>query len=196
MFHPIQFECIGIPKAQPRVKAFSRGGRAGVYDPGTANDWKTVVRNACLEVWNKVVIDEPVAVELIFYLPRPKSHFKKSGELNKPADSWVTKKPDLDNLEKAVLDALTDIGLWRDDSLVVKVSKEKVYAHCESGSQWSGCDVLICRPEDFFKNTLFEGHPRTLPASHQSRCVQATQLRFGARQSRGRSLSLVWKTRT
>ncbi len=28
----------GIPKGQPRVRAFVRGRHAGVYDPGTADD--------------------------------------------------------------------------------------------------------------------------------------------------------------
>jgi len=138
--NPISFWCLGVPKAQPRAKAFSRGGRAGVYDPGTANDWKTVVRNAALKVWDQKTIDEPVSVALHFSLPRPQSHYKKNGLLKPDAERWVTKKPDLDNLEKAVLDALTDIGLWRDDSLVVYVTKSKVYA---AGPESQGCTVTI-----------------------------------------------------
>ena len=137
---PLSFFCLGVPKAQPRAKAFSRGGRAGVYDPGTANDWKTVVRNACLKVWDQKMVDEPVSVTMHFRLPRPQSHFRSNGLLKENADKWVTKKPDLDNLEKAVLDALTDIGLWRDDSLVVHVLKSKTYAN---GSESQGCSVLI-----------------------------------------------------
>ena len=111
-----------------------------MYDPGTANDWKTVVRNSCLNVWDQTMIDEPVSVTLHFRLPRPRSHFRSNGLLKENADNWVTKKPDLDNLEKAVLDALTDIGLWRDDSLVVHVLKSKTYAN---GDESQGCSVLI-----------------------------------------------------
>ena len=36
MTTPISFTVLGDPKGQPRPKAFSRGGHAAVYDPGTA----------------------------------------------------------------------------------------------------------------------------------------------------------------
>ena len=122
----IEFNAYGIPKAQPRAKACIRGKRAGVYDPGTADDWKSIVRAAAKEVWNGVPFDGPVRVCLRFYMPRPKSHFGKNG-LKESAPGFVTTKPDLDNLEKSVLDALTNVGMWRDDSQVVAVSKEKRY---------------------------------------------------------------------
>lgn len=123
----LSFRAIGIPKAQPRAKACIRGRHAGVYDPGTADDWKTVVRNAALAQWDRRIIEVPVTVLMQFHLPRPKSHYKRD-ELRDNAPSWVTTKPDLDNLEKAVLDALTNIGLWRDDAQVVGVLKTKSYA--------------------------------------------------------------------
>ena len=40
---------------------------------------------------------------------------------------FVTKSPDLDKLERAVLDALTAV-VWVDDSQVAEVDKRKVYA--------------------------------------------------------------------
>jgi Holliday junction resolvase RusA-like endonuclease len=49
----------------------------------------------------------------------------------------VTSKPDADNLAKAVLDALTDVSAWTDDSLVVSLSIVKTY-----GSE-TGCEVQI-----------------------------------------------------
>ena len=122
----IEFNAFGIPKAQPRAKACIRGKRAGVYDPGTANDWKSIVRAGAMEVWSGVSFDGPVRVFLWFHLPRPKSHFTKKG-LRPDSPLYVTSKPDLDNLEKAVLDALTNVGMWRDDSQVVFVAKEKRY---------------------------------------------------------------------
>ena len=38
-----------------------------------------------------------------------------------------TKKPDIDNMQKAVLDALNGLA-WDDDSQIVKVTAEKEYA--------------------------------------------------------------------
>jgi Holliday junction resolvase RusA-like endonuclease len=52
---------------------------------------------------------------------------------------WAAKKPDLDNLLKAVMDSLTAIGAWTDDSRVVQVLGRKQYA------TWAepGAEVLI-----------------------------------------------------
>lgn len=126
----IEFNACGIPKAQPRAKACIRGKRAGVYDPGTADDWKSIVRAAAKEVWSGAPLVGPVRVHLWFFLPRPKSHFGKKG-LKDSAPKFVATKPDLDNLEKSVLDALTNVGMWRDDSQVVAVSKEKRYTESQ-----------------------------------------------------------------
>jgi len=122
----VEFTAYGKPKAQPRAKACIRGKRAGVYDPGTADDWKSIVRAAAKSIWSGVPFDGPVRVWFQFSMPRPKSHFGKNG-LKQSAPIYVTTKPDLDNLEKSVLDALTNVGMWRDDSQVVFVSKEKRY---------------------------------------------------------------------
>ena len=122
----IEFTAYGTPKAQPRAKACIRGKHAGVYDPGTANDWKTIVRNAAFAEWDGKPLIGPLYVQIDAWLPRPKSHFTKKG-LRPNAPEWVVTKPDLDNIEKAILDALTNIGLWRDDSQVARVDKCKLY---------------------------------------------------------------------
>lgn len=88
-----------------------------------------------------MIFTGPVEVRLEFFMPRPKSHFRANGSRKADAPRWVEKKPDLDNLEKAVLDALTNIGLWRDDSQVVRVSKSKVY--CDQ----PGCAVVVSEVE-------------------------------------------------
>lgn len=81
----------------------------------------------------------PISLKLIFWLERPKSAKTRI---------WPTKKPDIDNLEKAVLDAMnpsyevlrhpvtrkviekvaTFRGFWKDDCQVVEVTKRKLYA--------------------------------------------------------------------
>jgi hypothetical protein len=44
-------------------------------------------------------------------------------------------KPDLDNLQKAVMDAITNVGIWKDDALVFKVEAEKWYCADNIGAQ-------------------------------------------------------------
>lgn len=42
--------------------------------------------------------------------------------------SWADVKPDLDNVQKALFDAMTRAGCWSDDKDLVTVSLQKVYA--------------------------------------------------------------------
>ena len=126
---------VGTPKPQPRPRAFARGGRARVYDPGTAEGWKSAIAMEMREHAGKV-IEGALWVTMVFYLPRPKSHFRTGKYANLLKDSAPehhTSKPDGDNLAKGTLDALTGIQVWRDDSQVVSLSVSKVWAQTEPG---------------------------------------------------------------
>lgn len=124
----LKFQVSGIPKAQPRVKAFRRGNHAGVYDPGTADGWKLLVREEARKAWDGKQFMGPVKVEIEFLMPRPKAHCNKNG-LKIGAPLYHTSKPDLDNLLKAVFDALTNLGVWQDDSQIATVLAEKYYCY-------------------------------------------------------------------
>ena len=135
----IDFFVAGIPKAQPRVKAFVRGGHAGVYTPDSAESWKQAVRQEAVANAPESVIAGVVRVELDFFLPRPKAHLDKHGVPKAKSPVWHCKKPDLDNLIKAVTDAITDTQrVWLDDSQIYQITAVKTYA-----LQQSGCSVRI-----------------------------------------------------
>lgn len=70
-------------------------------------------------------IDYPIMVNMIFYMPIPKSFSKKKQE--KLIDSPHIKKPDLSNLIKFVEDSLNGI-LWRDDSIICNLISRKIYS--------------------------------------------------------------------
>lgn len=120
------FFAAGIPKGQPRPRAFSRGGHARVFDPGTAEGWKACIAVAAREHVGSLVFAGPLRVEIRFYFPRPKSHSTKKG-LRPDAPVFHVAKPDADNAAKAVLDALTQIGVWDDDALVAELVVKKKY---------------------------------------------------------------------
>ena len=128
---------IGLPKGQPRAKACRRGAFAGVYDPGTADGWKLLVRHEVSKAWDRVRIDGPVKLALKFNFPRPKSHHRSNGELKPAAPNVHTAKPDCDNAAKAVMDALTNLGVWKDDSQVCALEVTKGYGF------EPGCDIEI-----------------------------------------------------
>jgi Holliday junction resolvase RusA-like endonuclease len=135
----VTFFAFGTPKGQPRPRAFSRGGRAAVYDPGTAEGWKGQVALAWRDTGHQKMADAPAyQVTLRFRFPRPKSHFNSKEQLKPTAPVWFTGKPDADNCAKAVLDALTMLGVWKDDALVTELYVTKKYAE-----QSSGCQIQI-----------------------------------------------------
>jgi Holliday junction resolvase RusA-like endonuclease len=79
----------------------------------------------------------PVAVELRFAMPRPKSHFGAKG-LKPSAPQFHAGKPDVDNLAKLLLDRITrSERIWRDDSQVVQLEVSKAY-----GAR-AGCIVIL-----------------------------------------------------
>lgn len=130
----IRFRVDGIPKGQPRPRAFARGGRAAVYDPGTAEGWKSLVALAWREA-GRPAFAAPVHVKLWFQMPMPKSMLRKDGTPNPAkARNYHTGKPDCDNLAKAVLDALTQIGAWRDDAEVAALVVTKSYVPDQPGA--------------------------------------------------------------
>lgn len=57
-------------------------------------------------------IDCPIRLAVDYYYPvnRPKKYMGKV--------LWRTKRPDLDNLTKSIMDCLTDMELWADDAQV------------------------------------------------------------------------------
>ena len=131
----ITFEVDGIPKGQPRARAFAQrfGNKysARMYDPGTADAWKETVyfglRTALLTFGDKPSLGA-FKVSMRFHMPRPKSHFGAKG-LKASAPRYHISKFDLDNLIKLVLDVITKDGrVWRDDSQVVTLIAFKEYA--------------------------------------------------------------------
>lgn len=109
----------GEPKAQPRPRATARGGFARVYNPTSADHWKDAIVYHAKDQGEPFL--GPVSLEIRFDMPRPK-HLR--GTEQRPH----TVKPDIDNLVKAVMDALTKAGWWIDDSKVWELKTSKQYA--------------------------------------------------------------------
>ena len=143
----ISFFVEGLPKGQPRARAFARkfGATysARMYDPQTADDWKKCVwrgLNAALLATPFERIAGPVNIALVFVMPRPKAHFGARG-IKDSAPRWHIGKPDIDNLCKLVFDVVTKSGkVWHDDSQIIAVLAEKKYA---APNENSGCIVTI-----------------------------------------------------
>ena len=114
-----KYTILGDPRPQGRPKFFRRGNFVGAYDPKQSRDYKQTLA-AQLAAQSPEFIEQGKAVSIYveFVFARPKS-------LPKRVEDHV-KKPDLDNLIKALKDAAKGI-LWHDDSQVVQLSARKVY---------------------------------------------------------------------
>lgn len=113
-----QWHVVGLPKAQGRPKFARIGNHVRAYDPQTSRDWKELVKLQIISTRPAAILDGPLKLVVNFRLPRPKSLPKRV--------LWHTKKPDVDNLVKAVKDAMKGI-VYRDDSQVVALYVTKRY---------------------------------------------------------------------
>ena len=136
-YRAIAFSVDGVPKGQPRPRATARGGKAQVYDPGTAEAWKAQIAFAIRPYLPPEPIDGPLYVSAVFLMPRPKRLLTKSS-----LDGLIphTAKPDCDNLAKALYDCLTQVGVWRDDAQIVYARVQKYY--CEKHGR-PGASIVI-----------------------------------------------------
>ncbi len=129
----ISFFVPGTPRPQGSKRHVGRG--VMVESSKYVEDWRHDVKQAA---WTYRLQMEPLAVPLSvrldFNLPRPKYHYGTNGavkaryELSRPSS-----KPDIDKLARAVLDAITSSGLWRDDSLVVDLRASKWFTVNDPG---------------------------------------------------------------
>ena len=129
-----QFKVLGNPVAQGRPR-FARVGKfVRTYDPSNSKNWKETVKWQAIEHKKQgYVIEGAIGMTLMFFLPRPKSLPKRIQE--------HTKKPDLDNLSKAIKDALKGI-CYKDDSQIINLLASKQY-----GIE-TGVEIIICEKRE------------------------------------------------
>ncbi len=121
------FIIMGIPRGQDRARAFVPKGhaRAIMVDTKENRDNSKNIRAQVLQQNPKYIAEGPIALTLVFWFPRPKSHYTKKG-LRPDAPSLKSSTPDLDNCVKAQKDALKGI-VWKDDAQVSWLFARKVY---------------------------------------------------------------------
>lgn len=94
--------------------------------------WRAEVRRACVEAMEQAGMARaigPVIVSIVFYLPRPVTHYGMMGGRRYIKDRYtdaVPGAPDLDKLTRAVFDALTGVA-YEDDRQVWQVFAQRAY---------------------------------------------------------------------
>lgn len=123
------FDVDGVPVPQGSMRGFRAGSRVILTsDNKKTRPWKDQVRDAVRDLrGDSPPLSGPVRVMLTFCMPRPKYHLDRHGAVRADAPSRHDKKPDVDKLSRAVLDALTEAGVWKDDSQVAELDAVKLY---------------------------------------------------------------------
>lgn len=143
MSNSITLEVAGTPHGRPRPNARAVKGKNGkyfaqVYQPKgarrgsksekawlKANAWFAAVKAASFGKMPAKPWEGPIRLEIDVFFERPGWLTKKSS----PPDAVLhTAKPDRDNLDKAIMDALVQAGLFLDDSQVCAGAVNKFYA--------------------------------------------------------------------
>jgi Holliday junction resolvase RusA-like endonuclease len=128
-----EFHCFvaGIPHPKGRPRVTLARGRIHAYTPRATAEWEAVVRG---EVWRAMrkrpPFVGPVAAQLLFWFPRPsrsRAQFPSA---------------DLDNLVKAVLDAMVGVVI-RDDRQVVYMQAHKDFV---ATTQTPGVEIYLREP--------------------------------------------------
>jgi len=121
----IAFSILGIPVAKGRPKFFRRGNLMGTYTPTRTRHYEDSIISQALKYKPEKPLVCPVAIRLRFFLPIPQMSKKKRLQAIQ-GDFRHTKRPDIDNLIKAIIDPLNTI-FWQDDRQIVSIQAEKIY---------------------------------------------------------------------
>lgn len=136
----LRFTIPGEPRGKGRPRIGKTGGPNGharmFTDPKTRSYEGLIAMAAQAALDGRPPMDCPLEVHVRVRLVPPASASKKACAAMLAGDLPPTKKPDLDNVVKAVLDGCNGVA-FRDDVLVVKQSATKFYAVTP------GVDVLI-----------------------------------------------------
>ncbi len=119
----------GPPRGKGRPRATARNGFARVYTDDKTAAYENLVRIACHNAMIKASstrFEGPVTVSVSCKYPINKSVSKRKLEAFLKGDEKPTKKPDLDNVLKAVLDGINGVA-FADDAQVVGIVSEKYY---------------------------------------------------------------------
>lgn len=126
----VKFTVPGEPKGKARARTVrGRGGQTFSYTPEGTVLYENLIKTCYLQDAGAMIFNDgqPLKVTILAFYPVPKSYSKKKKQQMLKDELFPTKKPDIDNIAKCVLDALNKVA-YRDDTQVVELRMEKHYA--------------------------------------------------------------------
>ncbi|MGH7918835.1 MAG: RusA family crossover junction endodeoxyribonuclease [Candidatus Dormibacteraceae bacterium] len=111
-----------IVRTEPVAKGRPRFGNDRTYTPTKTQHAEWVIRQAWVDAFGEIPSVGPLRLDVVVWLPIPKSLPKSRRQSAQP-----TKRPDVDNYAKTVLDGLDGVA-YRDDAQIVDLRVRKRYA--------------------------------------------------------------------
>ena len=126
MDEELKFTIPGYPMGKQRPRFVRRGKFVSTYTPKETRSYEEKVKRSYLQSSDYYFGDAPIDISTKAYYPIPKSASKKKRQ--KMIDGLIpcTKKPDIENNSKAIMDGLNKVA-YDDDSQVCKLDAEKLY---------------------------------------------------------------------
>ena len=121
-----EFEVLGeiVGKERPRVNMYT----CRVYTPNKTKDYEFLVQQYFRMKYPKYeTLKGRISINIIAYLKIPQSTSKTKIQEMLENKISPTKKPDVDNIAKSILDAMNGL-VFEDDNQVSKISVEKRFA--------------------------------------------------------------------
>lgn len=120
----IKFIVPGEPKAKARPRVIKNGI---TYTPKETVEYENWVKMCFVGTGNKAIPEgTQIKTKIICYFGIPKSYSVKKQKACMSGELRPTKKPDMDNIAKAILDSLNGIA-YKDDSQIVELAVEKYF---------------------------------------------------------------------
>lgn len=112
---PVQFLVPGEPVGKGRPRIGRVGGHARMFTPEKTASYEGLIALAGTNAMaGRTLLEGAVMVEMRIVMPIPRSMSKKKQSMALAGEIYPTKKPDMDNVIKAIYDGLNGV-VWKDD---------------------------------------------------------------------------------
>lgn len=125
---PIVFFTTGIAMTKGSWKPILNPKTKRIFlipDSKKLRPWEAAIKASARSAHSGKLLSGAVSIEVVFFMPRSKSSWKKDGSLVSGAPTFPIVK-DVDKLLRAVMDSLTGV-IWEDDKQVMHASATKQY---------------------------------------------------------------------
>jgi crossover junction endodeoxyribonuclease RusA len=138
-------------------------GKVAARYPPAVYHWRAQVQEAITALGeHQWPFTGAVELRLGFELPRPSSHYgtgRNAGQVRRSAPEFPTVAPDLDKLTRLICDAITDSGLYKDDSQVCQIVTAKRYTSGVPGVLIRVTDLQPRKEDPCYSQSLLEQSP-------------------------------------